>query len=171
MKAIYLIGFMGSGKSSVLRLLAEKMALPGLDTDQQIEQTTGRTIPEIFKCQGEAIFREKETDTLMKMPKTDAVVATGGGIVESTMNRNWLKEHVFVVYLHTSLAEIDRRLGNDDSRPLWKKHEKTELYERRLEKYRQTADNLIETDGKSPEQVAEEIYQLIRKENTDMLGI
>ncbi|QTM99813.1 shikimate kinase [Sediminibacillus dalangtanensis] len=171
MKAIYLIGFMGSGKSSVLRLVAEKMAIPGLDTDQQIEQTTRQTIPEIFKSQGETVFREKETDTLMKMPKTDAVVATGGGIVESEVNRSWLKENVFVVYLHTSLAEIERRLGKDESRPLWKKHDKTALYERRMEKYRQTADSLIKTDGKSPEQVAEEIYQLIRKENTDMLGI
>ncbi|WP_153461540.1 MULTISPECIES: shikimate kinase [Sediminibacillus] len=171
MKAIYLIGFMGSGKSSVLRLLAEKMAVPGLDTDQQIEQTTQRTIPEIFQSQGEMAFREKETDTLMKMPKTDAVVATGGGIVESDVNRKWMKENVIVVYLHTTLDEIERRLGNDRSRPLWKKHGKAALYENRLGKYRQTADILIETDGKSPEQVAEEIHQLIRKGKTDMLDL
>ncbi|WP_053219221.1 shikimate kinase [Virgibacillus senegalensis] len=171
MKAVYLIGFMGSGKTSISQLLAEKLMVQGLDTDREIEQKARQTIPEIFEQQGEAAFREQETAILTNMPVSDAVIATGGGIVESSWNRNWLKENVYVVYLHASFEEIDRRLGVDPSRPLWNKHDKSALYEHRLEKYRQTAHSIVKTDGKSPEQVAEEIYQLIINNKTVMLGI
>ncbi|SDK55232.1 shikimate kinase [Sediminibacillus albus] len=164
MKSLFLIGFMGSGKTSVMVSLARKLGLPYIDTDKAIEEEQEQRIPAIFEEEGEAAFRKYESEILQKMPKLDTVIATGGGIVEKEKNREWLKRNGTIVYLHTSLQEINKRLAEDQSRPLWKRHDKTALYTSRLAKYEDAATVRVTTDFKTPEQIADEIIELIKKQ-------
>ncbi|WP_245830913.1 shikimate kinase [Sediminibacillus massiliensis] len=168
MRTIFLIGFMGSGKSSVVHYLAERLDVCHKDTDEEIIKMHG-PIASIFENYGEETFRRFETNVLKKMPVEDAVIATGGGIIEKEVNRSWLMEHGIVVHLHTTWGEINRRLVDDESRPLWQLHDKEQLFENRQSKYKNTADISIVTDGKSPEEIATEILRIIKMENMDKL--
>ncbi|ALX48069.1 shikimate kinase [Lentibacillus amyloliquefaciens] len=158
MKTLYLIGFMGSGKSTVGQLLHHDTGASYLDTDQMVVEKYGE-IAAIFQREGELQFRHYETDVLKQVPEKDYIVSTGGGIVERKENMAFLKDRGFVIYLDTSFAEITQRLGNDTSRPLWGKAEpdKKELYQRRRERYLEVADMTIATDGKTPQEITAEI--------------
>ena len=99
MEAIYLIGFMGSGKTTVSQELAKKLDIALYDTDREIVKLAGKTINEIFANEGEEKFRNLESGILHSLPLTDAVVSTGGGIIGSEKNRLFLKEKMNVVFL------------------------------------------------------------------------
>ncbi|TCT26951.1 shikimate kinase [Melghiribacillus thermohalophilus] len=159
MKGISLIGFMGSGKTSVGEELANALQLAFLDTDHQIEIQCGKSIPELFSSKGEKIFRDYETMVLKQMPTFDVVVSTGGGIVERRENRKWLKEHYQVIFLNTDLEVIRKRLADDRSRPLWQKgkDEVEQLFQRRFQLYRTTAHRVIDTNNRDVRMVVEEI--------------
>jgi len=109
---------MGSGKSSIGRRLAVQLALPLIDLDDQIVAQAGCSIPDIFKQHGEAAFRQMETDTLRTVAGKKAVIATGGGVVTSEMNRQILTAHPPVIWLKASPEFLAGRIDGDSNRPL-----------------------------------------------------
>lgn len=157
MKMIYLIGFMGSGKSTVASKLAQKLQCSYIEMDESIEKQEGRTIPEMFTQQGEDYFRKKEREFL-RNTKGEAVVSTGGGVILSPENREILRRGT-AVYLHADWETIVHRLKNDTSRPLWSgdEAEKKQRFEDRLPLYKETAHHVVVVDDKAPDVIAEEI--------------
>lgn len=119
-KHIFLIGFMGSGKSTVGALLAERLNLPFLDSDKEIEKKAGKSISEIFSRDGEAAFREMEMNFLQELKSMEpSVVAVGGGlpIIENALPL--MHEMGLVIYLNTSLLTLIKRLREEkEQRPL-----------------------------------------------------
>ncbi len=161
MQKIYLIGFMGSGKSTIGKALARKLGKSYVDTDTFIEEKYG-SIPEIFKNEGEETFRLYEIEAL-KATTTYDVISTGGGIVEKEENIQTMKKHGMIIYLHTSFKEISERLELDENRPLWNQdhEEKQKLFERRIPLYKKCSDHIVSTDHKSIEEVVEEIIAFV----------
>ncbi len=114
-----LIGFMGTGKSSVGLELAKRLNYQYIDIDHEIEKGTGLTISEIFSKDGEAYFRKLESDLLKELSKSDnLVLSTGGGIVLSSQNRELLQEKTIPILLQASVEEIFNRVKDDSERPL-----------------------------------------------------
>ncbi|WP_018933836.1 shikimate kinase [Gracilibacillus lacisalsi] len=161
--SIYLVGFMGSGKTSIATYLQSALKWSVQDTDQMIEEHYQMNIPTIFKEKGEETFREYETNILHMTNNQNTIVATGGGIIEKEVNRKWLQSNGTVVFLQTSWEEIERRLRDDVSRPIWnnQSRDKQQLLEKRLPKYLEVADYVIDTDGKNVEAIAAEILTKI----------
>lgn len=118
MRAIYLTGFMGSGKTTIGKALGEALKLPIIDTDEWIVERHQKQIRDIFADEGEDAFRRYEREALMQLPKENIVITTGGGIVIQKENRERMKDTGLVFYLQCDLDEIYRRLENDTSRPL-----------------------------------------------------
>ncbi|HOG65040.1 MAG TPA: shikimate kinase [Spirochaetota bacterium] len=113
-----LIGYRGCGKTSVGRRLSKRLGIPWCDTDVRIQETTGKTIPEIFALQGESGFRRIESAVLAEaLSGPDLVLATGGGIILAEGNRLLLREHCFVVWLKASVEVIHQRINGDAGRP------------------------------------------------------
>ena len=117
MKPLFLIGYMGCGKSTVGRLLAERMRLPLIDLDEEIARAAGKTIPEIFAQEGEAGFRARETAALERaLARGDGVIATGGGIVTRAENIRMMREKGVVVWLCRPLEDMIADV-RQDTRP------------------------------------------------------
>lgn len=160
MKKIYLIGFMGSGKSTIGSELSKKDSLTFVDTDQFIEEKYKTRIARIFEEDGEETFRNYEVETLKDLIDFD-VIATGGGIIERKENKVTMEKNGVIIYLHTSFKEIDSRLKNDVDRPLWNNDmdNKMALYKRRIPLYKDFADHVIQTDDKTVEEIVREIEE------------
>src|SRR5690606_37472555 len=117
--SIYLVGFMGSGKSTIGPLLAQRLGYRFVDLDSVIEQETGESIKEIFARHGESYFRRLETDTLRKLlHSSKLVIALGGGTFVKEENRVLLKRTGTSVWLKVSLEEAERRCRQEKQRPL-----------------------------------------------------
>ena len=159
-KGIVLVGFMGTGKTTVGRELASLVGLSFVDLDLEITRQQRKTIPEIFVDYGEAGFRRCESAALRELARrAPCVVATGGGIV--TRSENWPLLHSLgtIVYLRTSWLTLQERLTGTAGRPLadgrdWQ--EVKALWEGRQPLYEQ-ADIIVDTDHLSPIEVAEAI--------------
>lgn len=148
---ISLVSMPGGGKSTVGRQLAKRLQIPFFDTDAVIEQRIGRTIREFFESEGEAAFRDIESDVLAELLRPDlppAVVSTGGGSVLRPANRALLRERSCVLYLHTTPRELFRRLRNDTQRPLLQTADPLarlyQMAEQREPLYRETAHFVLE---------------------------
>lgn len=117
---IYLIGFMGTGKSSLGKLVAEKLQVPFMDTDQMIEEEKKKPISEIFSNEGEDAFRKVEAEILRKTQSFDkALIATGGGLPVYYHNMQWLTDHGITMYLQwPEEILLDSLLQHKMSRPL-----------------------------------------------------
>jgi shikimate kinase len=117
---IFLVGLMGSGKTTIGRQLAKRLKRPFLDSDHEIEARTGVRIPVIFEIEGEAGFRRREAQTIADLTRqeTPVVLATGGGVVLEMENRRLLRENGWVVYLDVSPALLWERTRHDSNRPL-----------------------------------------------------
>jgi shikimate kinase len=166
MEAIYLIGFMGSGKTTVSKELAKRLKVDVYDTDTEIVKRAGMTINEIFFHKGEEQFRSLESEVLHSMPGTDAVVATGGGIIGAEKNRAFLKENKNVVFLKADFSAILDRLKGDDTRPLLSQNNMEaaeELYRNRIPLYQESAKIEIDTSGKTISMIVHEIIQRMKK--------
>jgi len=166
MRHVFLIGFMGAGKSTVARIVAARLDRPCVDLDDRIEVAAGRSIHEIFAEQGEPAFRELESAALATLAsEPPSVVACGGGVVLSDENRALLGRMGFVVYLHVSAGETLARIGNDETRPLLSGPggalAATSLLEARESLYAAVADATVETVGRSAEQVATDVLTAI----------
>ncbi|NSL50357.1 shikimate kinase [Calidifontibacillus erzurumensis] len=164
MKSLFLTGFMGSGKTTIGKQLAEKLSLPVIDTDEFIENQLNKTIREIFETEGEKKFREYEKHFLKLVPTENTIVTTGGGIILAEENRAWMREKGYVIYLHCEPDEIIRRLKDDQTRPLLdgdKENNIRTIFSQRLPLYNE-ADLKIDTMNKNPDEIVEEIEQLIK---------
>lgn len=140
-----LIGFMGSGKSTVAHRLGERMELPVIDLDNEVVEMSGMKIPEIFRAEGEAGFRKREYAALKRIGDTECIVATGGGVVTYEPSCRMLQDvNAPVVYLHAEFDTLYARIKDDSNRPLIKSREQVRsLYDNRLETYRKVADHEI----------------------------
>jgi shikimate kinase len=165
MRAIYLTGFMGSGKTTIGRALSEKLGIPVIDTDEWIENKVGKSIPAIFADEGEQRFRQYELEILKQLPIKDVIITTGGGMVISQENREWMKKHGILIFLSCSLDIIFERLQSDSNRPLFSRDREKmkELYEKRLPYYLE-ATFTIETSNKTIEEIVTEIVRMIKKQ-------
>jgi shikimate kinase len=161
MAKIALIGFMGSGKSSVAPLLAHKLGCTLIDTDSLILERSGfASIPLLFSDKGEIAFRDIESEVAQSLRDSKhVVISTGGGIIGRPANMEALKNAGgLVVFLMTSFEEIQRRLAGFEDRPLFKDPKQAAaLYQARFPIYTSYADIAVTTDGKTPEQVCAEI--------------
>jgi shikimate kinase len=156
---IYLIGMMGTGKSTLGKTLSKNMQKPFIDLDSEIEKTGGNSVSEIFDRDGEERFREMETEQLKQYSRS--VVACGGGIVLKLENRHFIKENGIAILLTASMGELSQRLSDSDNRPLLAnditEEALTKLWLERQLDYLNTADFTIETGGKNPQELSEEI--------------
>jgi len=163
---IYLIGLMGSGKTTLGKSLAKKLNRPFIDTDQLIEQKSGVDVSMIFEFEGEIGFRERETKLLSEIAlKKDHIVSTGGGIILSKYNRDVITKSGIIFYLKTQPAELFIRLQNDKTRPLLQganlKEKLTKIYAERWPLYEMTADYIIETKNKKISQILTNIEEIM----------
>ncbi len=162
---IILIGFMGSGKTSVGHRLAEQLSYRFRDTDQLLEQKSGDTISHIFSVHGEEYFRDMETNLLKELfPVIDhTVLSTGGGLPLREQNTKLLKELGFVVFLKASKQTTLARLRGDTSRPLLQGEDLEQKVERMLEIrtpiYEKAAHKLITTDDRKVEDIVHLIME------------
>lgn len=161
---ITLVGFMGTGKTTVGRLLEQRLGFKFIDTDQIIEESIGKTIAQIFESEGEPTFRSYEMQVVQQLnEKRKTIIATGGGLVLNVSNLHSLKKHSLVVCLWASPRKIWERVHNQIHRPLLEKpgaKEKVkqiarieELLEIRKSVYRE-ADLLVDTDNRDVQKVA-----------------
>jgi len=163
---VLLIGFMGSGKTSVGEALAEGLGWAFVDLDRQIEMVSGKTIPELFRSAGEREFRRLER-SLLSEALTDAtdnrVIALGGGTFAQAANRDaLLKANAMTVLLEAPLEELQRRCANDSTvRPLALQEARfAELYQQRQQAY-SLARRRVETSGKTVDEVAQEVARIL----------
>ena len=164
---IYLIGPMGSGKTTIGQRLAARLGLRFLDCDHEIEAQTGASVTLIFDVEGEEGFRARETRMLQELTAQSGVlIATGGGAILKEENRKLLRETGLVVYMRTSVQQQLRRLGRDKSRPLLQTPDRrdklTRLAEQRNPLYREIADIEFPAQNRGLDAVAADLARLIR---------
>jgi shikimate kinase len=156
-----LVGFMGTGKSSVGRLVAKQLRFEFIDTDALIESRVGRRISEVFATSGEAAFREQEQRLVAELGGcTRTVIATGGGLAADAHNLARLKQHAVVICLWASAETIWSRVSGQTHRPLLNDPDPLAKIRRLLETretlYRQ-ADVLVNTERRSLKEVAHQV--------------
>lgn len=170
---IVLMGYMGSGKSLIGKLLSTEIESEYLDFDEYIEANEGKSISEIFKDRGEIYFRKKESEYLNKVleSNTKLIVSLGGGTPCFAGNMDVIKKHQYVtsVYLHASLEELTDRLFKErskrplidhiESRDSLKDFIRKHLFERSF--YYNQAAHIVKTDSKTPEEIVAEIQELL----------
>ena len=165
-KNIYLIGLMGSGKTTLGKILSKKLDKHFYDSDQVIEEKLGVNVPMIFEYEGEAGFREREKDILKELvSKQNIVLATGGGIILSESNRDLLAKNGIVIYLKSNQKDLVLRMKNDKTRPLLK-NRNVELTIKKLclerePLYEEIADFMVVTKNKRIHEVVNEIIRTI----------
>ena len=158
---IVLVGFMGAGKTTIGRLLAERLGIPFVDVDAVIERREQRLIREIFEQSGEEEFRRIEHDAVVEsLNGPDAVVALGGGAVENPGTLRAL-DSVFVVFLEVEFDEAMLRIGRDQYRPMISNPDIKEIYVRRLPLYRSVSNLTIRTAERSAELIVSEIVSCV----------
>lgn len=165
MANIVLVGFMGSGKTTIGRLLADFIHCPHLDLDHIITEDSGQSINQIFAEQGEKYFRELESKTLVSALCRDGILSTGGGTLISPINRRVLNQSgIPIIFLKTSPKVILERLQGDQTRPLARALDENKLialYQKRDRYYERSADIKIITDQKAPLEIVHEIIEKI----------
>lgn len=165
---VVLIGFMATGKSTVAGLLAKKLGWPAYDCDAWIEKAKGMSVARIFEKEGEAEFRKVETAALKELSGYDhAVISTGGGAPLLDENMRTLEKNGFVVWLSAKPETVLQRLKSEAAvRPLLSGKDPAvavkELLVKREKAYARH-HKAVKTDGKTPEQVAEEIFKLVKE--------
>ncbi len=165
-KNIFLIGFMGAGKSTIARCLHSHHGMEWLEMDKEIEKSEGMPISEIFRRKGEEYFRELETGLLLSLEsRSNTVVSCGGGVPLRSCNVEAMKRSGIVVFLTARPETILERVKDSHDRPLLEGHKDVEyiagLLSKRLERYEAAADVQIATDGRRTAEIAEEIYVLL----------
>tara|TARA_Y100000992_G_scaffold19159_1_gene11122 strand:- start:192 stop:692 length:501 start_codon:yes stop_codon:yes gene_type:complete len=163
---IFLIGPMGSGKSTIGKVLAERLEYDFYDTDKLVEKVVGKKIKEIFEQNGEQYFRLKESEELDKTRKLkNAVIATGGGIIENEKNRLFLKEEKKVIFLDSSIERQYDRTKESQKRPLLNNGDSMKilknLYQKRLSFYQEVSKLKISMDNLTEGKIFEKILDFL----------
>lgn len=153
-----LVGFMGSGKSSLARLLDPNY----IDMDARIQERLGMSIADFFAQEGEAAFRQVESQVLSELLNTEHVVATGGGVVVNPANRQLLAQHDETIYLKADFETLYDRISRDkvNQRPLFLSQSKEAfraLFDSRQAWYEEVASFTIDVTSKTPQEIAEEL--------------
>ena len=165
---IFLIGYRGTGKSTVAERLSAKVQMPWIDADESIEVLAGTSIKEIFSKQGESAFRDLETEVLENLAKRDGwILALGGGVIVRSKNRHTLSQTGPVFWLTAQVDTIQSRLSadpiTDQRRPnltvAGGVDEIKEMLKQREPLYRQCADHIVPTDGLTADEIADRIIK------------
>ena len=165
-KNIFIIGSMGSGKTSIGKMLAQKNCLSFLDTDHEIIRSCGYSIPDIFEKFGEEHFRDLETEQLRKMDTIEShVISTGGGIILRDDNKKLMKDLGIIIFLDINIDSQVDRVKNRKNRPLLSnknlKDNLLSLKEIRDPIYKKISNYIIDVSGKERDQVINEIQKII----------
>lgn len=165
MRPVALAGLPGSGKSTIGPLLATRLGVPFVDVDARIVEVEGRSIPEVFSDSGEEYFRSLEADlTLQELARGDIVVSLGGGAPMTPAVREALAE-AEVVWLRVAPEAAAERTGADPNRPLFAGRPPaeaiTDLLARRADTYAAVATWSVDTDGREPDDIVDEVLALI----------
>ena len=164
---VLLIGMMGAGKTTIGELLADRLRLPYIDNDLQVEHVTGRTVRDIWRDEGEEAFRRHESAALRAaiQSPTPSVIAVAGGAVLDPTNRKHIESAGTVVWLRAEVDTLARHLRNDDDNnhrplldgPLPPEDVLARLQEERRPVYAKLADVVVDTDGLTLEEVKERV--------------
>ncbi len=164
---LYLVGPMGAGKSTIGKHLARELNIEFYDTDQVIEERSGADIGWIFDVEGEDGFRKRERKVIDELSqRVGIVLATGGGAILDPENRNRLAARGTVVYLYTTVEQQMKRTMRDKRRPELQQEnfgsdDMLELMQERDPLYREIADIIVETDGRTVRSVAAEVIRML----------
>ncbi len=168
---IVLIGYRATGKTTLARLLAERLGWSWVDADVEIEHRAGKTISQIFAEDGEGVFRDLEAQVIADLCARDQwVIAAGGGAPLRVENRRAMKAGGYVIWLQASPQTIYERMYSDPTTtqrrpnltPGGGLEEIVELLARREPVYRETADFSVNTEGKNPQELVEEILAILK---------
>jgi shikimate kinase len=165
---IFLIGFMGCGKTTVGRLLADRLGIPFYDLDQLIEAAEGSSIREIFERSGEAAFRQVERDLLRQTRfLSDGVIATGGGTFAFDDNVLFVKSEGLSVHLSVPFDVIERRLADKaPTRPLFRDSEAAlKLFQYRSKYYRMADRTLEVSEAETPDRIVDRLIDELSRDN------
>ncbi len=162
MRHVWLIGMMGTGKTTVGVLVAELAGMAFHDIDAEVMQATGKTIPELFG-EGEAVFRSHESAAIERASLlSPMVIATGGGAVLASKNVETMRATGTIVLLTATVATIVDRIADNDDRPLAKDPEALDAIARlRLATYTGASDHVVDTEARDPHDVAQEVYACV----------
>ena len=147
MNNIYLIGMPGCGKSSIGKIISQKLNLKHIDADEYLENKYSKTIPQIFALNGEEDFRKKESAVIKELSgMSDLLVSTGGGVVEKEINKSVMKKSGTIVFIHTTPENILKN-SNLSGRPLLKDKTRIyDIYKARINLYKDFADIIIDNN-------------------------
>jgi shikimate kinase len=164
---ILLIGFMGTGKTTVSRILHKEMKLPEIDMDSYIVKREGMSINEIFEKYGEEYFRKVETECLIEILQNNGVIVScGGGVVVKDENVEYMKDKGTIVLLTATPETVYNRVKHSENRPILNGNMNVEfiasLMEKRRERYLEVADIIIDTNNKNSLAVAKEIIKKVQ---------
>ena len=165
MKRIVLTGFRGTGKTAIGKILSLRLNVPFTDTDDLVETSTGRSIPDIFHYDGEDRFRSIEREVIASLPPADVVVSTGGGVVMDPENMEHLRRDSILVLLSADLDTIEKRLLQKPRPPLTSLplHEEiTAMLDRRRQNYYAAGDFCLDTSETSPALASEKILEFLK---------
>ena len=152
MKKVYLVGYMGSGKSAIGKRLSFATKMPYYDMDNEIVRRTGLTIPQIFEMYGEEYFRELETEYLRSFRDEFCIISTGGGVAMRKENREIMRKTGLVFFLNAPFRDIWRRISTDRNRPIVQRSTRSDLeklFNERKPHYLQSAHFKVETENRS----------------------
>lgn len=178
-KGLVLVGYRGTGKSTVGRIVAERLGLGFVDADAALEALEGRPVRVIFEERGEAYFRDREEHVLAELTTVPRrVIATGGGAVLRESNRQSLADYGLVVWLTAAADVLKNRLGSDPANlsgrpsltPLGTLDEIAKVLDARLSLYKAVSDIEISTEGRSPSEVADIVIAWLPSATFDHRG-
>jgi shikimate kinase len=167
-QSLFLVGLMGAGKTTIGRLLAKRLKMTFVDSDQEIASATGVNISTIFEIEGEAGFRRRETEAIERLSRNEKLVlATGGGAVLDPATRQILRTRGKVIYLAATPETLYERTRRDSGRPLLQVEDRLarlrELYLQRDPLYREVAHIIVEVGRTSAPLVVRQIQEALRK--------
>lgn len=168
MKNLFLIGFMGTGKTTISEELQKKTGRELLDMDKEIERKEGKTVSEIFEQEGEDYFRNLETEFLKEMQKKESVIVScGGGVPLREVNVEEMRKSGVIVLLSATPQTIYERVKDSHDRPILEENKSAAFIQKLMEKrqpfYQKAADLEICTDGKSVEKIVKEITDALTR--------
>ena len=161
---LWLVGMMGSGKTSAGGLAADTLGVPFLDTDAEISRRMGCSVAQLWGDLGESAFRDMERAAIQRVAGTEAVVGTGGGAILDETNRRTMHESGTVVWLTAPAETLAKRVGSGPERPLLAKDSDVAanlaaILDERARAYAESADEQIDTDSRTVAEVAEKIAE------------